>query len=162
MAGDGVLAYLFWHQPAPDIEPATYAEAQRAFHTQIGVPSACFRLESLPFREEPGYEDWYLVDDWAKLGELSAAAVDSRRRPSHDRAAAKAGAGWAGVYRLLRGEAEIPEGGRWLDKPRGEATADFLASLDAPTIWRRELVLGPAPEFRLGSSSSVVPYARIA
>jgi hypothetical protein len=151
-----LLAYLFWHRPAAGVDRAEYEEAQRRFHAAIGVPSGCFRLAQLPFAAEGdggGYEDWYLVDGWAALGELNEAAVDAGRRPSHDAAASLVGNGWAGVYRLLQGPPEPPEEARWLFKRPGEATADLLAA--AAPVWQRQMVLGPAPEFCLGAGGEV-------
>lgn len=147
-----MLAYLFWHRPAAGIGGEEYEEAQRRFHAAIGVPSACFRLAELPFAAGSdgaggGYEDWYLVADWTALGELNTAAVDAGRRASHDAAAALVGAGWAGVYGLVRGAAEIPEQVRWLDKGHGETTPDLLARQGEAPAWQRQMVLGPAPEF---------------
>jgi hypothetical protein len=142
-----MLAYLFWHRPRPGADAGAYEEAQRTFHSQLGYESACFRLGELPFDPGPGYEDWYLVESWRSLGELNEAAVDATRRPAHDRAAADAGAGWGGLYSLVRGPATIPEGVEWHDKPRLIPTETFLADLPETTIWRRQLVLGPAPEF---------------
>ncbi len=141
-----MLAYLFWHRPGSNVDAAGYEEAQRAFHSALGTRSACFRLGELPFDPGPGYEDWYLVEDWNGLGELNVAAVDGARRPAHDRAAADSSAGWGGIYSLVRGPAEIPEGAEWYDKPRLVPTKTFLADLPETTIWRRQLVLGPAPE----------------
>jgi hypothetical protein len=142
-----MLAYLFWHRPREGADAAQYEEAQRGFHSKLEVDSACFRLDELPFDPAPGYEDWYLVEDWSSLGRLNEAAVDAARRPAHDRAAADASAGWGGVYSLVRGPAEIPAGAEWHDKPRLIPTETFLADLPETTIWRRQLVLGPAPEF---------------
>jgi hypothetical protein len=151
-----MLAYVFWHQPQKGIDPGEYEEAQRAFHEALEVMSACFRLAKLPFgKEEGGYEDWYLVEDWEKLGELNSAAVDSVRRADHDRAALHAADGWGAVYSLARGPASIPEGARWLDKPRGTPTDRFLATLAEATVWRRQMVLGPGPEFCAVSPESV-------
>jgi hypothetical protein len=143
-----VLAYLFWHRPRKGANPAEYEEAQRGLHAALDNESACFRLAELPFGAGgPGYEDWYLVEDWAALGALNAAAVDSTRRPAHDHAAVNAGAGWGGVYSLVRGPAEIPAGAEWHNKPRLIPTDTFLADLPDSAIWRRQLVLGTAPEF---------------
>lgn len=143
-----MLAYVFWHQPQKGIDTAKYEEAQTAFHRALEMSSACFRVAELPFGEGgSGYEDWYLVEDWGKLGELNSAAVDSRRRADHDRAASGAADGWGAVYSLLRGPASIPEGARWLDKPRSTPTDRFLASLAEVTVWQRQMVLGPGPEF---------------
>ena len=151
-----MLAYVFWHQPQRDVDPVKYEETQRAFHGALQLTSACFRLAELPFGEKGGgYEDWYLVEDWGKLGELNSAAVDSVRRADHDRAASHAADGWGAVYSLLRGPASIPEGARWLEKSRGMPTDQFLASLAETTVWQRQMVLGPAPEFCAVSSESV-------
>jgi hypothetical protein len=149
-----LLAYLFWHRPGPEVERAEYEEAQRGFHSELETRSASFRVEELPFDSGPGYEDWYLVDDWGSLGELNEAAVDPVRRPAHDLAAADAAAGWGGVYRLVRGSAEIPVGTEWHDKPPLIPTQTFLADLPETTIWRRELALGPAPEFCVAVSDA--------
>lgn len=142
-----MLAYVFWHRPAAAADAIAYEDAQRAFHAAIEVPSGSFRIDRLPFGEGGGYEDWYLVEDWAGLGELNAHAVDSRRRNQHDQAASHAATGWGSVYELVRGTAEIPHGIEWLDKPREKPSTDFVASLPHESVWRRQLVLGPASEF---------------
>jgi hypothetical protein len=133
-----VLAYVFWHRPRIEVGRREYEEAQAAFHEALSRASACFRLEVLPF--EPmgvplkparksreagaagpaadGYEDWYLVDDWADLGQLNAEAVDAARRERHDRAAALAEAGWGALYALVKGPPVIPDGASWRPKPR--------------------------------------------
>ncbi len=155
-----MLAYVFWHRPAAGVKAEEYEQAQRGFHAELEIESGCFRLSELPFAaadgdgataggERDGYEDWYLVEDWAGLGELNEVALDARRRPSHDRAAALSGAGWGAVYRLLAGPAEVPASARWLDRPRGLAAADARAALGDPPAWQRQLVLGPAPELCL-------------
>jgi hypothetical protein len=133
-----VLAYVFWHRPRPDVERGSYEAYLQAFHATLDVPSACFRLGVLPWRHEDGYEDWYLVEDWAALGALNEAALAAPRRAEHDAAAAASDAGWGGVYRLIEGAAEPPEAVRWAHE-RGEAQA----------VWQRQMVLGPAPEFCL-------------
>ena len=143
-----MLAYVFWHRPRDGVEPKAYEGAQRAFHRALAIESASFRVAALPFGAgSAGYEDWYLVDGWQALGELNEMAVDELHRPSHDDAAGFAAEGWGGVYAPVRGEPSIPEGAEWLDKPRGKASADFIASRSGATVWRRQLVLGPAAEF---------------
>lgn len=142
-----MLAYVFWHRPRRGIAVDEYEEAQRSFLETLEGAAACFRLDALPFEGGGGYEDWYLIEGWSELGELNDAAVDAVRGPSHDRVAAMSGHGWGGVYRLVRGPAEIPAGTEWLQKPLGQATEEFLASLPHEAVWRRQLVLGPAPEF---------------
>jgi len=133
-----MLAYVFWHQRAGDVERDDYEDRLRAFHAEVDVPSACFRLHLLPWRHEEGYEDWYLVDDWTAVGALNAAAVDAVRRPSHDAAAAGSSHGWGGIYRLVRGDPEPPAAVRWSHTPES-----------GPDMWQRQMVLGPAPEYCL-------------
>jgi hypothetical protein len=145
-----MLAYVFWHRPRLAVDRDAYEGAQRKFHARLEVPSASFRVDPLPFGDGgAGYEDWYLVEDWHGLGELNAAAVDARRRPHHDLAAAMAGAGWGGIYALLRGEFSPPARVSWVDRPAGEAVDDFVAAHNATAIWQRQMVLGPAPELCL-------------
>lgn len=143
------LAYVFWHRPRDGIDPADYEASLRAFHATLELPSASFRLASLPFGAGGGYEDWYLVDGWAQLGELNVDAVAAVRRTVHDAAAHASAEGWGGVYGLARGVAEPPVAARWVTKPAGRSYEEFLSSLEAPSVWLRQMVLGPAPEFCL-------------
>jgi hypothetical protein len=143
-----MLAYVFWHRPKVDVEIVEYEAAQREFHAALPGTSACLRIAALPFGDgRRGYEDWYLVDDWSALGELNATAVDDVRGKGHDRAASLAGAGWGAIYELIRGAERIPEGVEWLEKPRGEPSDEFVAPLSHESVWRRQLALGPGPEF---------------
>jgi hypothetical protein len=155
-----LLAYVFWHRPRPGIPPEDYERAQRAFHVRLGIESASFRLERLPFDPGAGYEDWYLVETWAHLGALNAAAIDDHHRPEHDAAAALVGPGWGAVYACVRGEHMVPEGARWLEKPRGRELDAVLAELGGPApVWQRQMVLGPAPELCVAGGE---PRKRIA
>jgi hypothetical protein len=140
------LAYVFWHRPAEDVARSDYEERLRAFHATLESPSGSFRLHALPWKAVDGYEDWYLVEDWAALGELNEAALAPARRAQHDAAAAASVAGWGGVYRLLHGASEPPAAARW-----------SAAHEDAGTAWQRQMVLGPAPEFCLAGGE---PHGR--
>jgi hypothetical protein len=142
-----MLAYVFWHRPRDGADQAAYEARLRAFHRVLSLPSASFRLSVLPFDEGAGYEDWYLVDDWSQLGELNRAAISGGCHAPHEAIAAVSGAGWGGVYALIRGHARPPMTARWTSKPGGEGYDVFLNSLRAPTVWQRQMVLGPAPEF---------------
>ncbi|MBV9007496.1 MAG: hypothetical protein JO181_22710 [Solirubrobacterales bacterium] len=150
-----MLAYVFWHQPRVGVARADYERRLRAFHTALSARSASFRLDALPFGAGDGYEDWYLVEDWADLGALNAAAVSAGRRASHDSVAGIAGEGWGGVYAPIRGAGEPPSTTRWLNKPGGESYDAFLDSVRAPTVWQRQMLLGPAPEFCLVESGGL-------
>jgi hypothetical protein len=153
-----MLAYVFWHQPRAGTASAHYEDGLRAFHARLTVPSGSFRLGALPFADgQAGYEDWYLVEGWAQLGDLNAAAVSGARRPPHDAVARLAGEGWAGIYLLLRGEARPPLHTRWVSKPADESYESFLADAPAPTVWQRQMTLGPAHEFCLVDDSGESP-----
>jgi hypothetical protein len=149
-----MLAYVFWHRPAADVDVEAYENALRLFHGSLDVTSASFRLARIPFAEVEGYEDWYLVEDWSGLGELNSRAIDATHREAHDRAASGTAEGWGGVYALVRGETAIPDGTEWFEKPLGQRSDDFLAARPEQTIWRRQMVLGPAPEFCAAASPS--------
>jgi hypothetical protein len=184
-----VLAYLFWHRPLDGSSVADYEQAQVAFHRSlhrtppVGLCcSAAFRVPQLPFLERaanadreagalaPGYEDWYLVEDYAALGVLNGAAVGRGHRSAHDEAARRLGAGTGGLYALVEGE-RWESGQRpglesigdatlaaWVAPPSGsrqrvlgELLGDGMDRRHA-SLWRRQLVLGPAPEFCLLAS----------
>jgi hypothetical protein len=148
-----VLAYVFWHRPRAGVAAADYEASLDAFHATVGVPSWFVRLRRAPWAEESGwYEDWYLVDGWAALGELNAAAVTGPRRAPHDRAAALAADGIAGIYALRVGEPARPAWAAWLAKPEGTAYAAFERELRTAagagaSVWQRQMTLGPTPEF---------------
>jgi hypothetical protein len=145
-----VLAYVFWHRPREGVDRKQYEEALGSFHDSLENTSAAFRLDGLPFASQDGYEDWYLVDDWAALGELNVAAVDANHRGRHDAAAGLAGEGWGGVYALVRGPAEPPPTARWQPKPPSDPEV---------TVWQRQMMLGPAPEYCVvdGAGTGRVP-----
>jgi hypothetical protein len=153
------LAYVFWHWPAGDADRAAYEDRLREFHAALGLDrSRTFRLDRAPWddpRPEP-YEDWYPVAGWEQLGALNERAVSGARRAPHDAAAAAAGDGAGGVYRLIGAAADgastggaPPSAGapaaadaaaagapgepvtraHWLAKPAGLAYDDFLPAL---------------------------------
>jgi hypothetical protein len=148
-----MLAYVFWHRPRAGVSPTEYESRLCAFHDQLDVPSASFRLDRLPFGDGGGYEDWYLVEGWSELGELNLRAVAGARAAPHDASARLAAEGWGGVYALLRGDRRPPESVRWMAKPAGEGYQEFIAGLAAQTVWQRQMLLGPAPEFCLASGN---------
>ena len=160
-----MLAYVFWHRPAPGVDPETYAEAIGRFHRSIAarppagfVRSVCLRADGLGwFEEGDGYEDWYVVEDFAALGVLNAAAVGRGHLSAHDAAARRAGPGTGSVYRLLEGAAN-PADARvavWIEKPRGVESPILAALLgdgmdtEHAGLWQRQLALGPAAEYCL-------------
>jgi hypothetical protein len=157
------LAYLFWHWPAHDGAREEYEQRLRDFHAALALDgSRTLRLERAPYDGAPAapYEDWYPVTGWAELGELNERAVSGGRRAPHDAAATRAQDGAGGVYRLVQGTASAPVAhAAWLGKPSGMSYEHFLAELTATvpdaTVWQRQMVLGPAPEFAVLATGRV-------
>lgn len=163
-----MLAYVAWHRPAAGVQKAGYERALERFHRSLArVPpsgfggSQSFRITTHSWLEGSvgagiaAYEDWYLVDSWSALGVLEEAAVAHGHRTRHDAAAQLSGALSAGVYRLSDGHPRLQAArvGVWVQPAPGHVPptlADLLADgMDpqASGLWRRCLVLGPAPEY---------------
>ena len=171
--GQRPLAYLFWHGPAAGTGSGAYEASLVAFHAALRsaaprgfLDSATFRLADPPFgRRRDGYEDWYLVDDFAALGVLEVAAVAEAAgvRERHDRAAEAAETGTAGLYGLRAGRPGLGSGvAHWFQKPGGMGYGDLdelLEPLLTPAagagaaVWQRKLTFGPAPEFCLAAAA---------
>jgi hypothetical protein len=157
-----VLAYVSWHRPAAAVERSAYERALVRFHRSLAARPPCgfrgsasARVDGVPWLAGGGYEDWYLLEDWAALGVLEEAAVSRGHRGAHDAAAKLAGSERAGVYRLLEGSADPARGevAVWVD-PVGARSRHALAELlgdgidrDRDGVWRRCLALGPAPQY---------------
>jgi hypothetical protein len=157
-----VLAYVFWHLSAPDHDVADYEARLAAFHAVLrgerphglGL-TATVALAAIPWLGgAAGYEDWYLVDDFAALAVLNAAAVSGGRRAPHDAAAAVAHGGIAGIMGHVSGPLlpERPGWAAWFGKPAGMEYDAFHAELwDAAgndaCAWHRQMTLGPATEY---------------
>ena len=158
-----MLAYLFWHEPAPGVDLDRYVGLLRAFHAVLhAAPPPSFvrswsvRLGAAPWDGGPArpFEDWYLVEDWAALGTLNEAAVRAPRGEAHDAIAALATKGRGGLYALQHGTLDGPPAwAGWVAKPEGTPYAEFEPALRAAVdpgsgaVLRRQMVLGPAPEY---------------
>jgi hypothetical protein len=176
------VAYVFWHRPGAGVVPEEYEGWLERFHGRLAaVPIAGFgrsytlRVPELGWLAGGGYEDWYLVADFAALGELNRAAVDAARLSSHDALArtvsGRHGAG--GVYGLAFGTAGAAAGAAaggvtsggwagWFGKRHGVGYAELRAELRelveagaVSAVWQRQMVLGPAPEFRVEAAGPV-------
>jgi hypothetical protein len=161
-----MLAYVYWHRPASGVTAASYEQALSRFHHSLRrsppsgfLGSVTLRAPELPWlgSGSDGYEDWYLLESWASLGVLEAAAVARGHLTAHEQAARRSGVGAGAVYRLLEGNG-TPSQARlavWVAPERAgspPAIADLLGDgIDpaAASLWRRALVLGPAPELCL-------------
>jgi hypothetical protein len=158
----GVLAYVFWHVPVAGLAAADYEEKLAGFHAALrgerpgglGL-TAVVALDAIPWLGgAAGYEDWYLVEDYAALGILNAAAVSGTRRGPHDAAAAAAQRGVAGLMSHVAGPLlpERPGWAAWLSKPDGMPYDAFHAALwealgNDASAWQRQMTLGPATEY---------------
>jgi len=166
-----VLAYTFWHQPRTDVDRQEYEGGTRLFHQRLAavpipgfVDSWTLQVPDLPWLPGGGYEDWYLVEDFAALGTLAEHAVDSARADSHDVMARSVRDGTGGVYALLSGEPAANQSGwaGWFSKRDGTGYPHLRAELSQQldegvvlAVWQRQLVLGPAPEFRVLAAGPV-------
>ncbi|MCL6595076.1 MAG: hypothetical protein K6V73_02560 [Firmicutes bacterium] len=148
--------------PARGVDPARYESRLAAFHLALaraGVPgliaSRAERVRGAPWLGDAGYADWYLVRDMAALGDLNRLAVAGEAGEAHAAVAALSGPGAGSVFALVRGDGAGRTAWWWLAKARGIAYDTFYASLPATvTLWRRQMVLGPTPEFALGGEAA--------
>lgn len=170
-----MLAYVFWHVPRPGVEARDYEAAHREFHEVLwesGIAGLLglrvFRLAAIPWLGgRTGYEDWHLLEDSAGLDVLNGAAISQARLRPHDRIAAMAAEGTAGLYSLRLGSLIDAAHAYWLSKPAGMKYRDFDASLkphidSGACLWGRRMTLGPTPEFCLHAPTASKPlYAAV-
>jgi hypothetical protein len=157
-----VLGYVFWHRPTTDVGRPEYEELLREFHRRLAdarlpdvVATASLRVDPLPWWPSGGYEDWYLVRNYAALGLLNALAVRAAQGGAHDAIAQRAGSGTGGLYAAVAGEPVAPATSgwaAWFDKPAGLSAPELAALRPAGVTWQRQMVLGPAPEYRVTSA----------
>lgn len=167
-----MLAYVFWHVPRADAATDAYESLHREFHAVLLranvnglVRVRAYRLGAIPWLGgRAGYEDWHLLEGSAALDALNRAAVSGMRQTPHDRVAALAADGIAGLYGVRLGRPVDPRVAYWMSKPAGMSYADFDASL-APLVaegcclWSRRMTLGPTPEFCLHAPGArAVPH----
>lgn len=159
-----LLAYVFWHWPSASTDPSDYEDDLVAFHASVSCAppagflcSAAFQVTGAPWlpQQRDCYEDWYLVRDWAAVGALNANAVAPAHTKAHNRVARHAESGAGGLYALRAGDG-VPGGtaATWFTKPVGWSYADIESALETSldrglTLWQRQMLLSPAPEFCL-------------
>jgi hypothetical protein len=155
-----LLAYVFSHRPAGDVDVGEYEAALQRFHAILTAARPGGFISSSTFRVGDGYSDWYLVENSAALDVLNEAAVSGARTAVHDAAARMAVDGVGKLLSLAAGEPTAGPGFEIrFSKPRGMSYADLyermqpIASGRGASLWRRMMVLGPPPEFCLVSSS---------
>ncbi|MCP4327266.1 MAG: hypothetical protein GY791_02365 [Alphaproteobacteria bacterium] len=157
-------AYVFWHRPQAAIEREIYEQALVDFHRQlvqrncVGFRgSATYRIGETPWLDGlPGYEDWNFVESSAAFDPLNDMAVDESMWEVHAGVSSKTEIGHGGIYYHVLGNPGPTTLTRaaWLKRPRGiryEAPLEAIAAQVPGTVsvWRKQMVLGPAPEFVL-------------
>jgi len=96
------------------------------------------------------------VDNSAALDILNEAAITGPCKEPHNRVASQAAGGAGGLYQLRAGEPGLATAhvALWFAKPSGVSYEDLYAALQPEieqatgSLWQRQMVLGPAPEFR--------------
>lgn len=158
-----MLAYVFRHWPRLDVSLSEYEAGLSAFHQTLRWDSAVFRVSSAPWLPagRVGYEDWYLLSGSAVIDALNEAAVAGECREPHDRVARQAQTGIGALYALVRGSLDLSSvsDAAWFGKPWGIGYEAFYARaspfLGQGALLRRQMVLGPPPEFGVLSPGPV-------
>jgi hypothetical protein len=185
-----MLAYISWHRAAAGVEQQRYEQALQRFHRSLAHQppsgfrgSAALSLSELPWlhsplgaEHAPGYEDWYLLEDWSAVGVLEEAALAHGHITAHEGISSLAGAATGSVYRLVEGQLQREGSTRqqgesqlmartavWIARKPGHEHPSLEALLgdgmdpQRDALWRRCLGLGPAPEYCLLSATPQPP-----
>ncbi len=161
-------AYVFWHWPRSTVSSNSYESKLSQFLHSLAssktrglIDVGSFRVSSLPWGPSGAnlYEDWYVVEDFASLGNLNDAATSGMTRQPHDSIAQDYMKGAGGVFKWIDGELDLHEArvATWVEKPIGPTYQSYYDAVrhgvgDAKTdLWRRQMVLGPSPQFVIHS-----------
>lgn len=155
-----MLAYLFFHLPATNVDRGEYEEGLRRFHAALAEARVDGFTGSCTYRVGGRYCDWYLVESSGALDLLNDAAVSGPRLHVHDAVALQATSGMGKLLKLINGNHDAAAGFEVrFSKPRGTSYGELYSRLKPWTdrsdvsLWRRMMVLGPPPEFVLVSHS---------
>lgn len=151
-----MLAYVFFHRPAPGVDRTLYEEGLRTFHAALAGARAGLLTGSASYRTGKEYCDWYTVESSAALDALNEIAVSGARSAPHGEVAQRAVDTAGKLMSLVAG---VPSSAGAFEirfsKPRGMGYAELYARLEPATaregvsLWRRMMTLGPPPEFVL-------------
>ncbi|HSS61369.1 MAG TPA: hypothetical protein VLK30_07930 [Candidatus Limnocylindrales bacterium] len=157
-----MLAYVFAHRHLREADQRAYENALREFHARLASAPPKGFVASCTYQIAGAYSDWYLVDDSAALDALNEAAVSGEAGAAHDIAAHMATDGVGRLQTLAAGKADLDA--PWeirFAKPSGMSYGELYSLLQKWTglpgvsLWRRMMVLGPPPEFRLVAASAI-------
>ena len=158
------LAYVFWHWPRPEISAEMYEKKLASFLGDLEsnrpagfVEALSFRVDALPWGPQRGvlYEDWYVLESFAALGALNEAAVTGGMRGPHDAIAKGYMKGAGGIFRSINQGIRLHQAhyATWIEKPIGSSYQTFYEEVakvfgdNRTDLWRRQMVLGPSPQF---------------
>jgi hypothetical protein len=157
-----LLAYVYFHRAGSEVETLPYEAALRRFHASLASEPPTGFISSTTYRIGNGYADWYLVNNSAALDPLNEAAVDRARSAPHDAVARMSAEGAGKLMTLRSGNARVEPGFEIrFSKPGGLGYSELYKRLKPWTglaevsLWRRMMVLGPAPEFCLVTPSEL-------
>lgn len=159
-----MIAYIFWHAAPDGFSLETYEATLLKFGTSLAnarisgvLGNASYAVSHTPWLGQGGYEDWTLLDGSSVLDRLNDQATTGCMEESHHAIAQITKHGGLGaLYRLVDGAPDLSNDSAiiWLSRPRGVKWREALASIcggarQSLTVWRRQMVLGPAKEFAI-------------
>jgi hypothetical protein len=170
-----MLAYVFWHRRKEEVPENEYEEKIIRYQRSINESklagfegSVVLRIDKAPWfsKNSEGYEDWYPVEGSEILDRLNDFAVTNGRKSPHDDLAHLATDFRGGLYQLRMGPLRSASGryATWFSKPAGTAyekfyddIAGYVGTDGARTLWRRQMTLGPTPEFCIIGGEVALP-----
>ena len=163
---------MFWHSPVAGAPTESFEAKLASFHDSLNackpdgfVEALSFRVAGLPWGhgQDLVYEDWYVVEDFAALGTLNDAAVSGPTRGPHDAVAKDFMEGSGGVFKLISGSLDLHQArfAAWIGKKIGPSYDSYYEDVSHVVgesntdLWRRQMVLGPSPQFCVHSVNPV-------
>lgn len=159
-----MFAYIFWHARDEAYPAEEYEGRLEDFHRALSKRgfkgfrgSLAFKIGPTPWLPAGGYEDWYVVEGLSVLEALNQAIGEPELGRLHSLIARMASEGKGTIIAPRTPKPRRPTAAKatWLSKPRHIGYQEFYSEIEplaqrrGATLWRRQLALGPAPEFLL-------------